>query len=170
MSIGSAHNKCTIPSGEKVDFDICANEFAREAINNELLGELAWLDLSPLGMCWDEYMDLLLDRREKVSLHKRLADDIYKGIIPREIFLGDRYNLWRHQVLVEDKIKLLDEIFKSELFASGHYRTVANFFTDTRFPNSDHLYSRVVNLFNDFYVNENQMIEVARIVRQHVHC
>ena len=84
------------------------------------------------------------------------------------MFLGENFNLWRHQILVDNKERLLEKIFASGLFASGHYANVARMFTSSDYPNCDRLHSRIVNLFNDFYVSEEQMIDTAHIVKKHV--
>jgi hypothetical protein len=135
-----------------------------------LVKSSSWLDTSPLAITWSEYGDAILAKGQKVSTHKALADQIYYETIPKRVFLGNQFNGWRHQILVDQKDVLLKTIFENHLFASGHYNTVAKLFRSGNFPNSDHLYSRIVNLFNDLYIDEKQMLAVAQLVRAHVSC
>ena len=146
----------------------CLQDSNSRLLDLSLVESKSWLDTSPLDMSWSEYKDKVAAAREKISSQKKLADQIYYEIIPDSIFLGAQFNDWRHQILVDHKEELLKKIFGKELFASGHYNTVARIFGSGEFPNSDQLYSRVINLFNDLHINEEQLIEVAETVKCHV--
>ena len=139
-----------------------------EPMDMSLVEKYSWLDMSPLIVEWSEYKDTILAARENIAVQKALADQIYYEIIPNRVFVGRQYNDWRHQIIVEFKEELLKKIFEKNLFASGHYNTVARIFGSWGFPNSDYLHSRVINLFNDLYINERQLIEVAKTVKTHV--
>lgn len=129
---------------------------------------LGWLDSRPLALSQAEYMDAINERIEPIRRQKLLADQIYQSHIPGEAFIGDQFNDWRHQLVVAGKMQLLELLFANELFASGHYDTTARLFSNYDYPQSDHLYSRVINLFNDFNLTEAQMISVARLVKRHL--
>lgn len=150
---------------------LCKTHLQDEAprqLDLSLVKRSPWLDMSPLATSWSEYKDHINAAREKVATQKSLADQIYYKIIPNRIFLGAQFNDWRHQILVDRKEELLRAIFEKKLFASGHYNTSARIFGAGEFPNSDRLYSRVINLFNDLYIKEQQIIEVAETVKSHV--
>ena len=127
-----------------------------------------WLDTGPLQISSEDYRDRIAQQTEIAARTKALADEIYRSHIPAEALLGEQYHHWRHQILVENKTALLQDIFAHGLFASGHYATTARLFSSADFPRSDHLYSHIVNLFNDFHISEPQMIAVARLVQRHL--
>ena len=129
---------------------------------------LGWLDSGSLPLNPGEYMDTIHRRIGAVKRQKALADQIYRSLIPDSVFIGEKYNDWRHQILVHGKFQLLDSLFANALFASGHYDTTARLFSDCAYHQSDHLYSRIVNLFNDFNLTADQMVDIARLVGRHV--
>ena len=120
-----------------------------------------------LPLTEDKYMETIREQSVTAARQKQLASDIYKDQIPEELFLGEGYNNWRQQILVENKSKVLETIFSRGYFASGHYDTTARLFSKASFPITDSFFSRTVNLFNDKYVDENSMIAVAKIIKQH---
>ncbi len=126
-----------------------------------------WLDTVSVKNSWDEYRDQIAVMLEKVVLHKEKSGLIYRSIIPETLFIGEEYNHWRHQVRVNRKDDLLKKIFADGNFASGHYNVTARLFTKNKFAVSEQLYAEVINLFNDFYVNEKQVEAVARVVASH---
>ncbi len=130
--------------------------------------ELHWLDTAPFETEWNEYQDEIGILLNKMKEYKTNADAIYKSIIPESVFFGDDYNHWRHQICVKGKQVLLEKIFSRGLFASGHYNTSAQLFSSETYINSENLFSRVVNLFNDLYVVESQIEAVAVTVRDHL--
>lgn len=127
-----------------------------------------WLDTGPLQISSEDYRDRIAQQTEIAARTKALADEIYRSYIPAEALLAEQYHHWRHQVLVQNKTALLQTIFAHGLFASGHYDTTARLFSSADFPRSDHLYSRIVNLFNDYHICEPQIIAVARLVQRHL--
>ena len=129
---------------------------------------LGWLDSGPLALSHSEYLDAIGRRLGAVRKQKALADEIYRSLIPESVFIGEQYNDWRHQILVGGKFQLLETLFANKLFASGHYDTTARLFSGCDYARSDHLYSRIVNLFNDFNLTEAQMVDIAGLVSRHV--
>mgnify|MGYP000191401024 CR=1 FL=1 len=127
-----------------------------------------WLDTGPLLLSHANYRDRIDEQREIAARTKTVADQIYRSYIPAGALLGEQYHNWRHQVVVDNKTALIEDIFAHGLFASGHYDTSARLFSSSDFPRSDHLYSRIVNLFNDFHISEPQILAVARLVQRHL--
>lgn len=136
--------------------------------NAILRGTAGWLNKAQLDIEQTEYLERISQRKASIAKHKSLADQIYRTYIPPDAFVGHQYNDWRHQIFVDGKQSLLDLIFSNKLFASGHYDTTARIFSQSHFPQSDQLYSRVVNLFNDYHITEPQMIDVAKLVSLHL--
>ena len=147
------------------------NEECNDCWNRDRLVDVSkfdhWLNVTPIKKDWNEYQEQIANSLDKVAVHKEKLDQIYRSIIPETLFIGEDYNLWRHQIRVHKKGELLKNIFASGNFASGHYNVTAKLFSTKNFSVSEQLYTEVVNLFNDFYVDDKQAETVAKIVASH---
>lgn len=108
---------------------------------------------------WCVDVQLLKQKAESVIKHKNKLNEIYRKYIPNMYLLPASYQHWRFNILVKNKAAIMDEIFKSGLFASGHYRPLAD-----NCPNAHYIFEHVINLFNDLYFSEEQAKAICEII------
>jgi len=104
----------------------------------------------------------------KIRKHKQELNDIYKNNLPKELFLGERFDNWRFSLLVDNKNEILRQIFKIDgLFASSHYPQVD--FNYSKNPiidsNTKKIHNKILNLFNDFRFTKEMAFEVVNIIK-----
>lgn len=104
----------------------------------------------------------VLEQMQKVVEHKKRLNAIYRTNLPDVWQMPDAFQHWRFNIRVNKKDELLQRIFENGLFASNHYRSMANSCVV-----ANNLHSQVINLFNDFYYTEEQAIETCRILNNH---
>ena len=104
----------------------------------------------------------------KVTEHKIRINAIYNKNLPKHIQMGNHYNSWRYNILVSNKVKVLDNIFKAGLFASSHYIPSSRLFDDKYYLESENLFSNVINLFNDFNFSEKNAIQICEIINDNL--
>ncbi len=115
-----------------------------------------------------EYSDEIRLKIPQMLKHKEELNNIYKKIIPKELYLGSRFDMWRFSILVDNKEEILQNIFNLDgLFASSHYPQVDytyvnNAQTDT---NANTIHKQIINLFNDFRFDKEKATLVAEIVK-----
>lgn len=126
-----------------------------------------WLNTEPCVLTFEDYRDLVLGKLGAAERQKVALNEVYRVCIPRRLWLGDRFSDWRFSVLVANKESLLEKIFASGHFASSHYASMSGIFDSGYARESENVYSRIVNLFNDHRTTEQQAVEVARIVVEH---
>jgi len=112
----------------------------------------------------NEYFEQIHVVGEKTIKHKKVLNEIYKELLPKQIQLSSDYNNWRFNILVKNKNEILKNIFKNNLFASDHFKCM-NQDTDL-FQNALNLHKMIINLFNDLYFNEEQTIRICKIINQ----
>jgi hypothetical protein len=119
-----------------------------------------------------EYKRMNIDYFEKeiqnklsiVLEHKNNINDIYDSEL-KEYSINENLNLWRYNITVKNKDAVLAKIFENKLFASNHYKPLlSNYYI---YKNSWDLYNNVINLFNDFYINEAQAYLITKIILEH---
>jgi hypothetical protein len=62
----------------------------------------------------------------------------------------------------------VERLFAAELFASRHYASLGGIFCNERFPAAERLHRGIVNLFNDFYFDEEQARRTVDCVLRHL--
>lgn len=126
-----------------------------------------WLEGGGLPIPEQDYVSMVRESARQASVHKQALNSIYAKAIPIEGQLPAEFQNWRFNVLVAEKERLVAEIFRQGLFASSHYAPLQRVGAgDT--PVAAAVYRRVVNLFNDRYMDEPGAHRVAAIVREHV--
>jgi len=95
-----------------------------------------------------------------IKAQKNFRDLYYQSIDDKSLFLDNEFNLWRCNILVENKGEVLDKIFESGHFASNHYQPLSK----EGGPNALWLYDHVINLFIDKYANTEQVIAISQII------
>lgn len=92
--------------------------------------------------------------------HKEKLNDIYRRNLSKHVLrLPDPYQHWRFHIVVPNKAEMLQAIFDSGLFASGHYAVQGG-----DCPIAANLHARIINLFNDFYYTEEQAQKTCDVI------
>jgi hypothetical protein len=124
-----------------------------------------WLETDSGLPLWAEYSQRVREALDNSLEHRAAVNAIYDAIIPAGSRLSPNYQLWRYNVLVNDKKKVLASIFASGLFASGHYASLAGIFGAGNGQNAEELAGHVINLFNDQHYSLEMADRTAQIVR-----
>lgn len=127
-----------------------------------------WLDLSEPCLSWHSYRKRLLDVLVKTEQHKQRINEIYQTALPAEIQLPESFQQWRFNIRVSKADRLVARLFEANLFASRHYSSVGGIFSERRFPRAEELHKSVVNLFNDWNLNEAQAQLATEVVMEHL--
>ncbi len=123
-----------------------------------------WLDTSVPVDSWAEYRQRV--ERECVSAlkHKDQINEIYTTQLPPSIQLPATFNNWRFNIWVNDKAAVLAAIRRENLFASGHYDSLAGVFGLGYAPIAKNLHSHIINLFNDSYFTLEQAQRLVNVI------
>jgi dTDP-4-amino-4,6-dideoxygalactose transaminase len=122
----------------------------------------------------ENFLDYQINIKEKISLmreHKVKINTIYKKGIPSNLHLGSAFENWRFSILIDNKDKLLEEIFQTDgLFASSHYGPIDYKYVDNpaQDSNAQKIVSRIVNLFNDFRFTEEKAKSVVKVINDFI--
>lgn len=126
-----------------------------------------WLDLKKPKDSFSHYKKEVLALKVESLNHKKIINNIYRdklsACMGASCFAED-YQCWRFNILVENKHKLLKEIFSEGLFASSHYASVSPGFFKSLTPVADMLHNHVVNLFNDFRMTEESAVKISDVI------
>lgn len=139
-------------------------ECLHKGMRYEWSSDMPWLDLSDLNMNGDEYLSLIEKKKMEVIKHKDMINAIYRDSIPKHIRMGDEYENWRFCIFVNNQKQLLDKIFKHNLFAGTNFPSVSYMFNGIRSYNAELESSKIINLFNDFRISEEQALRISEIV------
>lgn len=126
-----------------------------------------WLDLMDFGRSIEDFKDAVMQKFATNMRIKTRLNSIYAACLPKTVQLGDEFNLWRFNINVPNKAVILAAIFSAggNLFASSHYANVAKLFgTKDLMPNTDNLYSHVINLFNDFRYDDERAYVTCGVI------
>ncbi len=123
-----------------------------------------WLQIDPPFPAWYDYSKQIETRRRKTLLHRAALNRIYESRLPKEIQLPPSYQMWRFNIRVKNKSKILNAIFQAGLFASSHYASMAGIMADGFAPRAESLADEVVNLFNDEHFNEAQAQKTCDVI------
>lgn len=118
-----------------------------------------------------EYKNKILTQIPIMQKQKSELNSIYINNLPKDIFLGEKFNNWRFSILVDNKEKILNDIFKIEgLFASSHYPQVDYNYSSNPIKNSNaqKIHNRIINLFNDFRFNKEKAYKVTDIINKNL--
>lgn len=97
--------------------------------------------------------------------HKKLLNKIYDNYLS-DFSLGDDYQDWRYNILVDNPDYCLRQLFDHGLFASKHYKSLGSgYFVSNTYHNCDWLENHVINLFNDFCYTEEQAERTAKLLK-----
>ena len=140
-------------------------DYIRYCLNNRQIYTKkidCWLDGSPLNNP-SLYLKEVEDSLLLIQKHKEKINRIYRYNLPQENQWGIRYNDWRFMLCVDKRDEILDAIFKAGLFAGTNFPSVAYLFHEENFLIAEKESKSILNLFNDFRVDElfaNRLCEI----------
>lgn len=102
-------------------------------------------------------------RREELRTYKQHLNDIYSELLTKSIQLPNIFHHWRFNIWVENKAEIMQALTDNGLFASGHYKPLAD-----DCPVAQDLYEHVINLFNDTYYTEEQARRTCEIINEKI--
>lgn len=127
-----------------------------------------WLDTSVPALPFESYKNKVLQTLPESSVLKEKFNARYGSLLPKEIQFDEKFQNWRFNIKVKNKEELMNKVFKAGLFVSTHYAPATMIFYRKEAPNSDALYSSIVNLFSDRYFLFEKTEELIAIINQHV--
>ncbi len=151
-------------------YDKLENQYKESFKNNEKIKKPVenWLDTKDIDIPQAEYIEKVKDELAKVKSHKQQINTIYKEKLESHNQLKSEFSNWRFNIITQKKDELLKSIFKSGLFASSHYQPVNLLFDEDHFPISERLFSSIINLFNDKYINKEKAEKLCDIINKNI--
>ena len=127
-----------------------------------------WLKVSRLKLPDELYLSTIREQKGPRVRQREQLNEIYESQLPADIQLPKCYQDWRFNIVVPPALKdtILVDLFIAGLFASSHYHSVNRLFNDDAYANSDYLFGKIINLFNDFNYSEEKAILTCKIIRK----
>ena len=126
--------------------------------------DMDWLDTDAPMPEWDDYR-LQIESGLKESLAQRARlNEIYASHLPLELQLPQKYQMWRFNIRVKNKSKVMQAIFEAGLFASSHYVSLAGIMAAGSAPHADALAEEVINLFNDHHFDADKAAQICDLI------
>lgn len=123
-----------------------------------------WLETDFISPEWHDYRRNI-ESELKISLaHRRALNKIYTVRLPLESQLPHEYQMWRFNIRVGNRPRILKAIFADGLFASSHYASLAGIMADGDSPAVDKLADQVINLFNDHHFDVQKAERVCDLI------
>lgn len=126
--------------------------------------ECNWLDLREPQKSFDSYNEEIQKISPEILRKKKELNELLLKGLPKNIVLGDGYNLWRFNIKVDDRDEKLNEIFDNGAFASGHYANLSEIFDNRKALVAEELGNKVINIFNDKNVDREYCEKVIKII------
>ena len=123
-----------------------------------------WLETDSQLPTWRDFAERVATSREVSLEHRKSINAVYTELIPEEFRLADKYQLWRFNVRVPNKVATLAAIFDAHLFASSHYSSLSDIMGTVRSPFAEQLAQVTINLFNDRHFTLDMAERTAHIV------
>lgn len=134
----------------------------------ELPVDYPWLDCSPLKMDAKQYFSIVRTKMEKVKADKDIINKIYRSNLPKELQWGEGYDNWRFMMSVDNRDQLLKAIFDAGMFAGTNFPSVSWMFKGQHCKRAEEEATHILNLFNDFRVNEEMAYKTCEIIRANI--
>jgi hypothetical protein len=126
--------------------------------------DMDWLETDATLAGWDDYRSQIESGlNNSLALRARL-NEIYASRLPSEIQLPQKYQMWRFNIRVKNKVEVLQIIFEAGLFASSHYVSLAGIMAVGSAPRAEKLADEVINLFNDHHFDADRAARVCDLI------
>ena len=127
-----------------------------------------WLDTESDLSTWYDYCIQIRSVLKESLAQRRMLNDIYASRLPSEIQFPKEYQLWRFNIRVKNRKRVLAAIFNAGLFASSHYVSLAGIMAEGRAPQAERLASEVINLFNDHHFTAQQAERICEVIKENL--
>jgi hypothetical protein len=143
---------CALPYSEEHEIEF--NNFFSEAVNSQSvisqkyiykISKLNWLNLKSLDA---SYIDLVQKNYEAAYEHKKLINNIYSNI-KKDFVLGNDFNSWRFNLLLENRDEILKLFIENGIFSSKHYFSISKLLGQVQNKTWNFYSKHIINLFND---------------------
>ena len=126
---------------------------------------LAWVDDRDIEQ--EDYFDLINNKLKIIEVQKNLKNKIYLDRLSNNSTLRilPQHLDWRFQLISDSRELLKEKIFSAGYFCSSHYipdplgAAVSDDMVEAK-----KLSSGILNLFNDFRVTENDVLQIGEII------
>ncbi len=123
-----------------------------------------WLETDSVPPAWAEYRRQVESRLTQSLAGRETLNQIYRARLPGNMSLPQPYQMWRFNIRVTNKIRVMKAIFDHGLFASSHYASLAGIMSAGAAPVAERLAGEVINLFNDQYFDEPLAERICEII------
>ncbi|WP_323760970.1 hypothetical protein [Maricaulis sp.] len=138
------------------------------AVENRIADWLAsWLPTAE-GPDWPALRHAIERELPAVLAHKSRLNEVYRSTLPAEFVLAGADHLWRYNLRVPNRDRLLERIFDAGLFASAHFRSFRSHLDSGQCPVAHAVQCSTINLFNDKNFSLDQATRVSEIVVAHL--
>jgi hypothetical protein len=127
-----------------------------------------WLQSDANLPTWYDYRQQIEAGLKTVSRHRDALNAIYEKCLPAEIQLPKDYQVWRFNLRVQNKERMLKSIFSAGLFASSHYASLAGIMAPGHCPQAETLADEIINLFNDHYFDAQKAEHVCTVIMENL--
>lgn len=126
-----------------------------------------WLDTNESLPGWNEYCQQIEDNLQVSLAQRERLNKIYSSVLPLEMQLPQGFQMWRFNIRVGNKPRILKAIFDAGLFASSHYVSLTGIMTDGTAPEADRLAGEAINLFNDHHFDPQRAGWICEVILEH---
>ncbi len=122
-----------------------------------------WLDGGSLDSA-QIYMEQVEEKLYLTNVHKQRINAIYEYYLSPYINWTKDYQSWRFVFEVEQRDVCLKKIFDAGFFAGTNFPSVAFLFKGEHLPFAEQEQNRLLNLFNDFRVDEKFARQICEVI------
>lgn len=126
--------------------------------------DMDWLETDASLPEWDDYRQQIESSLGQSLKQREGLNEIYASRLPPELRLPAEYQLWRFNIRVKNKSKVMHAIFEAGSFASSHYASLAGIMENGRAPRADTLASEIINLFNDHHFDADKAVQTCDLI------
>jgi hypothetical protein len=127
-----------------------------------------WLQTDDAPSEWESYRQEIETALVASLAHRREINAVYADRLPAEMQYPEPYQLWRFNLHVKDKKRLLEALFGAGLFASSHYSSLAGIMAQGSCAEAERLAAGVVNLFNDHHYTVEMAERTCQVILQNI--
>ncbi len=115
-----------------------------------------------------QYFGIIKAKIAKVKADKDIINKIYRGNLPKELQWDEGYDNWRFMMSVDNRDQLIKAIFDAGLFAGTNFPSVSWMFKGQHCEKAEEEAAHILNLFNDFRVNEEMAYKTCEIIKANI--
>ena len=123
-----------------------------------------WLDPSPLNEDAYTYLSKIDNLIQDTIAHKEIINNIYYEYLPTELQWDLDYANWRFMIEVDNRDYVINKIFDENLFVGKNFPSVSMLFKGVHMREAEQESNRIINLFNDFRVDEDFAYRICSII------